>query len=63
MRKLFPVLLILGLGSGSAFSAGAECDVKIEVYGGKHSTLELLLSSAHPRQAGVLDGMVEVLSP
>lgn len=27
MRQLFPVLLILGLGSGSAFSAGAECDV------------------------------------
>ncbi len=42
--------------------AGAECDVKIDVYGGKHSTLELLLSSAHPRKAGVLDGMVEVLS-
>lgn len=42
--------------------AGADVDAKICVYGGLHSTLELLLSSAHPRAAGVLDEMAQVLS-
>ncbi len=42
--------------------AGADPEAKICVYGGLHSTLELLLSSAHPRDAGVLDEMAAVLS-
>ena len=42
--------------------AGADVDAKIEVYGGLHSTLELLLSSAHPRAAGLLDDMAQMLS-
>ncbi len=42
--------------------AGADIEAKICVYGGQHSTLELLLSSAHPRAAGVLDDMASVLS-
>ena len=42
--------------------AGADPHAKIKVYGGFHSALELLLSSAHPREAGVMDDMAEVLS-
>lgn len=42
--------------------AGADTQARIHVYGGLHSALELLLSSAHPRDAGVRDAMAEVLS-
>ena len=42
--------------------AGADIDARILVYGGLHTALELLLSSAHPRAAGVLDEMAAALS-
>lgn len=42
-------------------SAGADIESTIEVYGGHHTFLELLLSSAHPREAGVLDTILQVL--
>ncbi|MFK7848302.1 MAG: hypothetical protein AB8G77_23645 [Rhodothermales bacterium] len=40
--------------------AGADMKKCINVYGGQHNALELLLSSAHPRAAGVLDEMIQV---
>lgn len=40
--------------------AGADINKTIDVYGGQHNALELLLSSAHPRAAGVLDEMIQV---
>ncbi len=42
--------------------AGANPNATIQVYGGSHSMLELLLSSAHPRAAGILNAMLELLN-
>ncbi len=41
--------------------AGADIHAVIKQYGGKHTALELLLSSAHPREAGILEEMADLL--
>lgn len=41
--------------------AGAEVDAPMRAYGGEHRTLSLLLSSAHPRAAGVAEDLAHVL--
>lgn len=41
--------------------AGAEVDAPAEMYGGGSTTLGLLLSSAHPHEAGVADEVVQIL--
>jgi len=41
--------------------AGAEVDAPAEMYGGGSTPLGLLLTSAHPHEAGVADEVVQVL--
>lgn len=40
---------------------GANHDAKMRVYGGEFNTFALLKTSAHPRQAGLLEGMENLL--
>lgn len=40
---------------------GADPEAKAEVYGGRHTTRELLVTSAHPAEAGVADDVLAVL--
>ena len=40
---------------------GADRNARMRVYGGHHTTLELLLTSAHPAEAGVTDEVAAVL--
>jgi ankyrin repeat protein len=42
-------------------AAGANVDALAEMYDGLHSTMTMLVSSAHPAKAGVQDALVEAL--
>lgn len=42
--------------------AGADKKATMRVYGGAHTTLEMAASSAHPRKAGILEELIEVLT-
>jgi len=42
-------------------AVGADKNATMRVYGGEHTTLEMAVSSAHPREAGILEELVEVL--
>lgn len=42
--------------------AGADKNATMRVYGGEHTTLEMVVSSAHPHAAGIVDRLREVLS-
>jgi len=35
--------------------------VTMEVYGGQHTMKQLLVTSAHPREAGVLEKCIDIL--
>jgi ankyrin repeat protein len=41
--------------------AGAEPDALADMYGGRHTTMSMLVSSVHPAQAGVQVALVETL--
>lgn len=47
---------------GLLIALGADVRATMPVYGGHHTTLELVRTSAHPAVAGVLSAMVEALS-
>lgn len=42
---------------------GADKNARMNVYGGQFTTLQLLTTSAHPKDAGMLKNLVEVLTP
>jgi len=42
-------------------NAGAEVDALAEMYGGRYTTMSMLVSSTHPAQAGVQVALVETL--
>jgi len=42
-------------------NAGAEVDALAAMYGGQQTTMNMLVSSVHPAQAGVQDALVETL--
>ncbi len=48
--------------AGLLLSRGARADATIWAYGTTRTTLDLLVTSAHPRAAGVADELVRVLS-
>ena len=41
--------------------AGADVNATAEMYGGRSTTIALLISSSHPAEAGVMDEVVKVL--
>ncbi|NNE01456.1 MAG: ankyrin repeat domain-containing protein, partial [Pirellulaceae bacterium] len=41
--------------------AGADVNATAEMYGGNCPTLGLLITSAHPAEAGVVDQVVQIL--
>jgi len=41
---------------------GADKNATMRVYGGEHTTLQMVASSAHPHAAGIIDKLTEVLS-
>lgn len=43
--------------------AGADPTATMPVYGGQHTTLELLVTSAHPAAAGVTSAVAKLLGP
>lgn len=43
-------------------AAGADKNATMRVYGGEHTTLEMAETSAHPRAAGILEELVEILA-
>lgn len=42
-------------------TAGSEVDALASMYGGHHTTMNMLVSSGHPARAGVQDALVETL--
>lgn len=47
--------------AGSLLDAGAEVDAEADVYGGGATTLGLVVTSAHPRLAGVQEELADLL--
>jgi len=43
-------------------AAGADKNATMRVYGGEHTTLEMVASSAHPHAAGIASELIELLS-
>ncbi len=47
--------------TGTLLDAGAEVDAEADVYGRGHTTLSLVVTSAHPRLAGVQNRLADLL--
>jgi ankyrin repeat protein len=47
--------------SRTLLDAGAEVDALADMYGGQYTTMDMLVSSAHPAQAGLQVALVETL--
>jgi len=45
----------------SFMNRGIDRGMRMHVYGGEHTMKEMLVTSAHPREAGVLDSCLKVL--